>query len=46
MLLGSVTIAVCIAHVSGTRSRELQLSQGVPEQLLNQTGLVLVVTLG
>lgn len=34
MLLGSLTVAVGIAHMSGTRSRELQLSQGVSEQLL------------
>lgn len=46
MLLGSLIIAVHIAHVSGTRSRELQLSWGVSEQLLNQIGLVLVVTFG
>lgn len=46
MLLGSVTIAVCIAFVSGMRSRELHFRQGFSEQLLNQTGLVLVVTFG
>lgn len=46
MLLGSVTIAVQITHMSGMRSRELQFRQGLSEQLLSQTGLVLVVTFG
>lgn len=43
---GQCYYCFCIAHVSGRRSRESQLSQGVSEQLLNQTGLVLVVTFG
>lgn len=46
MLLGSLTIAVGLAYMSGMRSRELQLNQGVSGQLLNQTELVLVVTFG